>query len=381
MTPSGSPTARASRRSRRSFASASASEGTRSSCRPRLDRRGAGASAARSRPIRSAGPALRRPGRPDAATRWGRPTATSSAASAAATTGPPTWSPARATPTTSPRLLELCAERRLAAIPFGGGTQRRRRRRAAGRSRLPRHGLGRPRPAQRRGRGRRGLARRPDPRRHPRPRPRGRPAASTASPCGTSRSRSSSRRSAVGSPPARAATSPRSQTHIDDLVESVTRDHPVGPVGEPSPAGLGSRTEPGPHAARLRGDPRRDHRGLGPGQAPARSQGLEGGPLRRLPQPAPRRCGRSPSRACTPRTAGCSIRSRRRPRAPATVRLPSWCSDSRAPSRRSITRWTWRSSAPPTTGAGQSPRARPARAAAAESWRSAFLDAPYLRDC
>ena len=74
------------------------------------------------------------------------------------------------------------------------------------------------------------------------------------------------------------------ETHIDDLVESVTRDHPVGPVGEPSPAGLGSGTEPGPHAARLRGDPRRDHRGLGPGQAPARSQGLAGRPLRRLPE-------------------------------------------------------------------------------------------------
>ena len=55
-------------------------------------------------------------------TRWAAPTATSSAASAAASTGPPTWSPSRRDEDDVRRVLEMCAERRLAAIPFGGGT-------------------------------------------------------------------------------------------------------------------------------------------------------------------------------------------------------------------------------------------------------------------
>ena len=50
----------------------------------------------------------------------------------------------------------------------------------------------------------------------------------TGSPCGTSRSRSSSRRSAAGWPRGPVATSPRCYTHIDDLTESMRVVTPAG---------------------------------------------------------------------------------------------------------------------------------------------------------
>ena len=52
--------------------------------------------------------------------------------------------------------------------------------------------------------------------------------AARATRCATSRSRSSSRRSAAGWRPARAATTPRVYTHIDDLVESMRVVTPTG---------------------------------------------------------------------------------------------------------------------------------------------------------
>ncbi len=63
-------------------------------------------------------------------------------------------------------------------------------------------------------------------------------------------------------------------THIDDLVESVRAITPAGRLGEPQAARLGRRAEPGPDADRLRGDPRRDHRGLGARPRAPRAQAL-----------------------------------------------------------------------------------------------------------
>ena len=62
-------------------------------------------------------------------------------------------------------------------------------------------------------------------------------------------------------------------THIDDLVESVRALTPRGRLGEPAAARLRRRAEPGPDADRLRGHPRRDHRGL---DARARAAALQG---------------------------------------------------------------------------------------------------------
>ena len=63
-------------------------------------------------------------------------------------------------------------------------------------------------------------------------------------------------------------------THIDDLVESVRALTPRGRVGEPPAARLGRRAQPRPDADRLRGDPRRDHRGLGARPAAPAVQGV-----------------------------------------------------------------------------------------------------------
>ena len=59
--------------------------------------------------------------------------------------------------------------------------------------------------------------------------------------CATSRSRSSSRRSAAGSRHARAATSRPLYTHIDDLVESIARRDAGGRDRDAPPARLGRR--------------------------------------------------------------------------------------------------------------------------------------------
>ena len=191
------------------------------------------------------------------------PTATSCAPSAGASTTRPTSSPTRADEDDLRRLLEWCEEAGAAAIPYGGGTsvvggvEPRRRRRLRGR------GVARPAPA--------------------RPRARGRPA---------SRARRGSRRARPG-PASRSSCAshgltlrhfPQSfefstlggwiatragghfatlYTHIDDLVESVRTVTPRGVWEIAAAARLGRRAEPRPAAARLRGDPRRDHRGVG----------------------------------------------------------------------------------------------------------------------
>ena len=52
-------------------------------------------------------------------------------------------------------------------------------------------------------------------------------------------------------------------THIDDLVESITAVTPSGTIETRRLPGSGAGPEPGPDADRLRGHPRRDHRGVG----------------------------------------------------------------------------------------------------------------------
>ena len=101
-------------------------------------------------------------------------------------------------------------------------------------------------------------------------------------------------------------------THIDDLVESVRAITPAGAWESRRLPGLGRRPEPRPDADRLRGDPRRDHRGLGARPRAARAQALVRGRVRLLRAPAPRRCARSRSPASTRPTAACSTRPRRR---------------------------------------------------------------------
>ena len=54
------------------------------------------------------------------------------------------------------------------------------------------------------------------------------------------------------------------------------------PLGEPQAARLRGRSEPRPHDPRLRGHPGSDHRGLGAGSPTAPLQGLPSGPLREL---------------------------------------------------------------------------------------------------
>ena len=179
------------------------------------------------------------------------------------------------------RVLEMCADRRLAAVPFGGGTSV-----VGGVEPRVGHGyrgtvsidLG---ALERDRRDRRGLELGPDPGRDARARPRGRPAAPRAHP-------------APFSPvvrvlhPRRLDRDPggRSFRHPADPHRRPGRlDHGADadrPLGEPQAARLRGRSEPRPHDPRLRGHPGSDHRGLGAGSPTAPFQGLPSGPLREL---------------------------------------------------------------------------------------------------
>ena len=137
-------------------------------------------------------------------------------------------------------------------------------------------------------------------------------------------------------------------THIDDLVESVRALTPRGDVGEPPAAGVRGGPEPRPHAARIGGDPRGDHGGLGPGSGAAALEALGRRRLRRRSRPAPRRCATSRSRACIRPTAGFSTRPRRR---------------SPTRGRRARRSWSWASSRPTIlwTGRCRPPSMQPGR--------------------
>ena len=101
-------------------------------------------------------------------------------------------------------------------------------------------------------------------------------------------------------------------THIDDFVESVRALTPRGWWESRRLPGVGRRAEPRPHADRLRGHPRRDHRGLDAAAGRAALQGIGGGPVRLVRAAARTRCAPCRSPASTRRTAGCSTRARRR---------------------------------------------------------------------
>ena len=90
------------------------------------------------------------------------------------------------------------------------------------------------------------------------------------------------------------------------------RAHAARLVGEPATAGLRGRAEPRPHADRLRGHPRRDHRGMDARAGRARASGNRRRSCSTRSRRARRRCARCRSRASTRRTAGCSTRARRR---------------------------------------------------------------------
>ena len=93
-------------------------------------------------------------------------------------------------------------------------------------------------------------------------------------------------------------------THIDDLVESVRAVTAGGELWESRRLpGLGRRAFAGPHAARLRGHARGDHRGVGARAAAARAAPLGERALRLFPRRARGRAGDPPERAAARPTA------------------------------------------------------------------------------
>ena len=146
---------------------------------------------------------------------------------------------------------------------------------------------------------------------------------------------------------------------------------PGGRVGEPAAAGLRRRAQPRPDAARLRGDPRRDHRGLGAGAGAARLRSSRAGSPSTTSRPAPRPCARSPSPGSTRPTAACSTRRSRRltPRARPARRC--WCSASSRRTIRSTSRWRSRSRLPATTAASRARCERSGERSAARARRAA----------
>ena len=145
-------------------------------------------------------------------------------------------------------------------------------------------------------------------------------------------------------------------THIDDLVESVRAITPRGTWESRRLPGLRRRALARPDADRLRGDPRRDRRGLGAGAAAARVQGLLRGRVRRLPR---RRgggardlpVGPEPRQLPPARRARGGADRRRQRRAPT-------CSSSASspPTTRSTRRWRWPSRSPSTAAPGVAAR-------------------------
>ena len=168
-------------------------------------------------------------------------------------------------------------------------------------------------------------------------------------------------------------------THIEDFVESVRAITPAGRVGVAAAARLGRGREPRPHARRLGGNARGDHRGVGARAAAARAPALGG--VRFASFSAGAECVRAISqsglhpancRLLDAREARMTMAGRRLPRA-ARARLRVH----RPSGRRRRWRGRWRSA--PST-AGRRPRRAAPGGDAVSSWREAFLGAPYLRD-
>ena len=222
-------------------------------------------------------------------------------ASAAASTTRRTWSPVPRDEAELEQLLDWCADAGAAAIPFGGGTsvvggvEPRVRRGYAGASRSTCGALDRVLevdPVSRAARIQAGATG-----------PAARGAAASEHGLTLRHYPQSFEYSTLGGWIATRAGGHFAtlHTHIDDLVESVRALTPRGRLGEPAAARLGRRAEPRPDADRLRGHPRRDHRGVGARAGRARASrrrprvlfdGFEHGRARR--------CARSPSRGLYP---------------------------------------------------------------------------------
>ena len=296
-------------------------------------------------------------------TRSARPTATSCAASGARSTTRRTWSPIRATSARSRRCSAWCAERAARGDSLRRRDERGRGRRAASRRRLP--GARHDRPARAstacsrwtRSRGRRGS----------RPAPPGPALEDQLREQGLTLRHfpQSFEFSTLGGWIATRAGGHFATlyTHIDDLVESVRAITPGGLWESRRLPGLGRRPQPRSAAARLRGNPRGDHGGLGAGPGAPPLEALARGRVRRRSRPAPRRSASWRSPASTPPTAVCSTRPS--PRSPTPGRRGRRCSCSGSSRRttRSMGRWRSRSRRRGTT-AGTSRSASRARAAA-----------------
>ena len=252
----------------------------------------------------------------------------------------------------------------------------------------PRPG-GRDRPAQPGG---------PHPGRRPRARPRGPAPARTASPCATTPSRFEF--STLGGWLATRAGGHFATvyTHIDDLCESMRVVTPTGRHRVAAAARVGGRALARPAVPRVRGRPRRHHRGVDAPPGPPPVEGLGRG---RVPRPGPRGrrgAGTGPVGAVPGQLP--AARRRRgdavghpvpRRRGPAGARASS----------RPTTRWTWamaralelcRDHGGTLPGRPPSHRRRRAgrrhsaardtagRDGAAGEWRNSFLRAPYTRD-
>ena len=161
---------------------------------------------------------------------------------------------------------------------------------------------------------------------------------------------------------------------------------PRGCVGEPPPARLGRRAEPGPAADRLGGHPRRDHRGVDARAGRARASGSRrrscstrsnrgAQAVRALSQSGlhpsncrlldPGEAALTGRRAGRPGAARARLRVRRPRLGPWMARALELCARPRRRARASEAR-----------AAAARRRARRAEGA----WRDAFLQAPYLRD-
>ncbi len=158
------------------------------------------------------------------------------------------------------------------------------------------------------------------------------------------------------------------------------RDHAGRRVGVAAAARLRRRAEPRPPAARLRGDARRDHRGVGARAPAAGPPRWSCGPASATSPPARRPCGRSCSRGCSRRTAACSTRARLRLTFAGDGSSALLVLGFESAEHEVEERMTAALAICAQLGGTWEARGEGARGGAVGSWREAFLRAPYLRD-
>ena len=172
-------------------------------------------------------------------------------------------------------------------------------------------------------------------------------------------------------------------THVDDMVESVRAITPAGVWQSRRLPGSGAGAEPRPHAGRVRGNPWRDHGGVGPRpSAPAlqdvvrsRVRDVRGG---RRGGSRDLAIGPGPVELPPPRSGGGCVHGRGgRPECASRPRLRvSTSPGGRADADRGRGGAGARRQARRGAHAGR----RPGDDDNVGAWRSAFLSAPYLRD-